>query len=141
MGGKMEWPDGSTYEGGYTKDLKHGEGTLTWPDGRVYTGQWVNGNQEGTGVYVDRIGVELKGIWRGGVQISGEQVGGPQISFPQGFHKRAAKGGGQIPVAPDPPLKSQQGKIDDDYYIEVTGVNPKLDESVQEEKPSLCRCN
>lgn len=48
--GKMEWPSGSVYIGGYDNGLKHGLGLLRWPDGSYYCGNWEKGRKHGTGV-------------------------------------------------------------------------------------------
>lgn len=34
--GLYKWPNGSSYEGQYSEDLRHGTGTFTWSDGRKY---------------------------------------------------------------------------------------------------------
>ena len=36
----MTYPDGSFYEGDFSYDEKHGEGTQTWADGTTYSGSW-----------------------------------------------------------------------------------------------------
>merc|ERR1712203_237447 len=61
--GKMSWPSGAVYEGGYREGQKCGEGILTWPDGRIYKGQWENNEQHGRGMEVDVHGRITRGCW------------------------------------------------------------------------------
>merc|ERR550514_2518009 len=42
--------NGSTYEGGFFDDMKHGNGTLTWSDGRQFRGQFERGRFHGAAV-------------------------------------------------------------------------------------------
>merc|ERR1712176_1647100 len=74
--GKMSWPSGAVYEGGYREGLKCGEGMVTWPDGRVYKGQWENGEQHGRGMEVDINGRIIHGHWNMGKLLeSGQDAG------------------------------------------------------------------
>ena len=41
--GRMTWPDGKIYEGGFLDDKKHGKGKLTSKEGKVTEGTWVDG--------------------------------------------------------------------------------------------------
>jgi hypothetical protein len=41
--GKMTWPDGKIYEGGFLNDKKHGVGKFFYPDGKFMEGDWSNG--------------------------------------------------------------------------------------------------
>ncbi len=41
--GKLEFKDGSSYEGGFLFDEFHGEGEYTFSDGGVIKGKWTNG--------------------------------------------------------------------------------------------------
>ena len=50
--------------------MKHGQGKLTYPDGRVYDGGWVEGKQDGEANYTftgkDGKFVSKRGIWEDG---------------------------------------------------------------------------
>ena len=35
IAGVQVWPDGSSYEGVFSGDLRHGQGTQSWQDGSV----------------------------------------------------------------------------------------------------------
>ena len=47
--GKLNWPDGRSYEGDFIDDNKEGEGHFIWPDTkdptkfRSYSGAWADG--------------------------------------------------------------------------------------------------
>ena len=41
--GTLSFPDGSTYEGEWTKGFMNGQGTFTWSDGKQKSGTWING--------------------------------------------------------------------------------------------------
>merc|ERR1712190_221820 len=68
--GRMDFPDGSSYEGDYLMDMKNGEGTFIWSDGRVYKGQWSDGQQDGVGCVIDTTGEKTHGTWRRGIQVA-----------------------------------------------------------------------
>jgi hypothetical protein len=47
--GTFEAPDGSKYQGGWRRDLKHGLGRKIHANGDVYEGLWRDGKPEGPG--------------------------------------------------------------------------------------------
>ncbi|KAF8565987.1 hypothetical protein P879_01891 [Paragonimus westermani] len=47
--GRIEWPDGSYYEGEVVRGMRHGQGTYFHPSGLRYVGQWNNGKKHGKG--------------------------------------------------------------------------------------------
>ena len=47
----MKYPDGSSYEGGYKMDKRHGQGVYTYTNGDTYAGGWANGVKHGKGCY------------------------------------------------------------------------------------------
>ena len=47
----MTYPDGSSYEGGYKMDKRHGQGVYTYANGDTYAGGWANGVKHGKGCY------------------------------------------------------------------------------------------
>lgn len=56
--------NGSTYEGEFREDQKHGQGVLTWDDGRQYRGQFEDGKFHGSAVMT----------WPDGRKYSGQYV-------------------------------------------------------------------
>ncbi len=59
--GEIRWKDGRKYEGEWKivegqQDLPNGQGTLSWPDGRKYVGAFKDGKRHGVGkmTYTDR---------------------------------------------------------------------------------------
>lgn len=49
---KINYADGSTYEGYVENGLRNGQGTLVWPDGQKYEGNWINDERTGYGTYL-----------------------------------------------------------------------------------------
>ena len=49
--GKFTWPDGSSYEGDFSKDKICGLGILKWADGSQYIGNWLDNNMHGKGKF------------------------------------------------------------------------------------------
>ena len=64
--GKMNYPDGSVYDGEYRKDEKNGQGVYSLPDGKIYDGPWKKGLQHGEAMFTNSKGVTKKGVWKKG---------------------------------------------------------------------------
>jgi len=62
--GKLEWPNGASYEGMQRNGEPHGYGKLAWPNGSSYEGMFQYGKQHGHGIlrWDDR--VSYVGEWR-----------------------------------------------------------------------------
>ena len=65
---KIEYDDGSTYQGEIFKNKKHGEGVLTNAEGETYEGEFVNDIINGYGVFKGNDGTAYKGNWKNGMQ-------------------------------------------------------------------------
>lgn len=61
--GKVQYPDGSTYEGDFDNDLYDGQGKLHWKQGYKYTGQWKQGRMDGEGKFKHYDGHILQGVF------------------------------------------------------------------------------
>lgn len=61
--GRIEWPNGNSYEGQWKKDMPNGEGTYTFSNGIVYQGQWVNNVAKGHGTITMPNGCVIEGEW------------------------------------------------------------------------------
>jgi len=61
--GRIEWPNGNSYEGQWKKDKPNGEGTFTYANGIVYQGQWVDNVAKGHGVITMPNGCVIEGEW------------------------------------------------------------------------------
>uniref|UniRef100_A0A7S4L1R9 Uncharacterized protein n=1 Tax=Guillardia theta TaxID=55529 RepID=A0A7S4L1R9_GUITH len=60
---KIEYPDGSVYEGEVNERKRHGNGILTWPTGDTYQGMWYQGLPHGMGVAEYASGAAYSGEW------------------------------------------------------------------------------
>ena len=45
------WPDGTTYDGEWKDNNKHGRGVYKWADGDTYDGDYKDGKKHGRGVF------------------------------------------------------------------------------------------
>jgi len=64
--GRLQWPDGRTYEGDWLNGQFHGHGTALEPDGSTYTGSWQHGARHGHGEEVMADGSRYVGGFRAG---------------------------------------------------------------------------
>lgn len=55
--------DGTRYAGQWENDKPHGEGTIFFADGTVYTGQWEEGKRNGPGTLTYPDGRKVSGNW------------------------------------------------------------------------------
>jgi hypothetical protein len=62
-------PDGTVYVGEWENDKPHGQGTLTWPTGKKFTGEWINGKRHGSGIEISPDGTKLYGEWEDGTLL------------------------------------------------------------------------
>lgn len=61
--GKCMWPDGSSYDGEWLSDKRHGSGTFIDCCGEEYTGQW-NDDVICDNKMLVLDGLLVKGVWR-----------------------------------------------------------------------------
>jgi len=66
--GTMIWPNGDEYVGEWKDDRMDGQGTMTWANGDVYEGEWKEDIMNGQGAYIWANGDEYTGQWKDGVQ-------------------------------------------------------------------------
>jgi len=64
--GTFRAADGSTYQGNWANDLKHGLGKKTYSNEDKYEGIWKSGKPHGPGRYVWKDGNEYNGEWKEG---------------------------------------------------------------------------
>jgi len=57
---------GSTFEGMYVEEKKHGPGVFSWANGSKIVGAWCDGLQHGLCTVVASTGTERKGLWQHG---------------------------------------------------------------------------
>lgn len=62
--GRLEWSDGTLYEGMFHDNEFFGKGVMTWPNGDRYEGEYKCGKRDGSGVYITAKGVIFDGEWR-----------------------------------------------------------------------------
>merc|ERR1712167_461969 len=61
--GHMEYPNGDEYEGGWSNDMRNGEGTQRYANGETYIGGWKDGRKFGHGKEIYPDGSEYEGSW------------------------------------------------------------------------------
>lgn len=82
--GKTIFKDGSTYDGDFRNNLKHGMGKYTYPkeDGlsspRFWDGKWKEGKKNGPGKYKTTQGEVLTGTWSNGNRIGYDETQRPR---------------------------------------------------------------
>ncbi len=76
---RLEFPDGSRYEGMCRGDVMQGRGTMTFPDGARYIGDWNEGAKEGLGIYEYPGGERYEGNW-----LKGARSGDGRYSYQNG---------------------------------------------------------
>ena len=76
---KMEYDDGSVYEGTYSDGLQHGQGNYKLPNGYEYTGEWVKGEIKGHGVAKFPNGAVYEGAF-----VAGAPQGQGRITYEDG---------------------------------------------------------
>ena len=61
---RINYRDGSYYEGDMVRGARHGKGKQVWADGSHYDGNWLNDRINGFGTLVDKDGNKMTGSWR-----------------------------------------------------------------------------
>ena len=69
--GRVNYNDGSFYEGEFVDGSFNGYGKNTWVSGSYYEGYWVNGVQNGEGTYVFSSGEKRSGVFSDGKFVRG----------------------------------------------------------------------
>jgi hypothetical protein len=69
---KLDFPDGTKYEGGFKKLQPEKEGTFSSPDGSKFVGTWKNGyRQDGEGIHIYSDGSKYVGEWKKNRRVKG----------------------------------------------------------------------
>ncbi len=86
-------PDGTRYEGEWENDKPNGRGILTNADGSTYSGDWKDGKRHGRGTVVYPDGTKRSGIWRAGRLVEEKEVAGTGAvhPFPEEDHRELQK--------------------------------------------------
>ncbi|UJR14347.1 hypothetical protein I4U23_001343 [Adineta vaga] len=61
--GNLYYPDGGSYEGTWSEDMRCGYGVNKWANGCSYAGQWEDNQMHGDGTYTYPDGGNYKGKW------------------------------------------------------------------------------
>lgn len=78
----MKYPDGSTYEGEWKNDLKHGYGVYIYANGDKYEGQWFNDSRHGIGTYAhSKEDCSSHGTWDAGQRIGPAEIRNKNYRF------------------------------------------------------------
>jgi MORN repeat len=75
---RYEYANGSSYEGGWKKDKKHGRGVYE-AAGERFEGEYVLGEKQGTGIFLFAGGQRYEGGWN-----RSEKSGFGRLEFPDG---------------------------------------------------------
>ncbi len=79
---KVSEPDGSTYEGDFKDNKRHGYGLWIRPDGTKYAGMWENNKPHGEGTLILADGMVYSGMWK-----MGKRHGHGTLTYPDGHKK------------------------------------------------------
>lgn len=71
--------DGEIYRGGWSKNLRHGQGKCCYKNGDVYEGRWIGGKRSGRGRLISKDGSVYVGLW-----VDGRQHGKGELWYPDG---------------------------------------------------------
>ena len=63
---RIEYEDGSVYEGEIKDGKRHGRGSWTGPDGKKYEGEWKDNKRHGRGTYTFSDGAKYEGEYQDG---------------------------------------------------------------------------
>lgn len=78
----MKYPDGSTYEGEWKDNVKHGYGVYVYANGDKYEGQWYNGSRHGIGTYAHtEEDCSFHGTWNEGQRIGPAEIRNKNYRF------------------------------------------------------------
>lgn len=61
--GVLTWDDGRQYRGQFEEGKFHGSAVMTWPDGRKYCGQYIEDRKHGEGTFSWQDGRRYQGQW------------------------------------------------------------------------------
>jgi len=100
--GKQTWADGATYEGEWTENSAAGNGRFMHIDGDVYIGQWINNTASGLGTYYhNNTQTSYHGQWECDLQHGfGIEVGGEGSKY-EGLFRYGSKHGSGRYTFPD----------------------------------------
>ncbi|KAL6053417.1 RhoGEF domain containing protein [Balamuthia mandrillaris] len=112
--GRMEYADGSVYEGGWKRGKRHGMGRLTVADAtrrvKQYEGEWYKGKKQGQGVIYFNNGNKHEGIFKkdlfNGAGISYNFVNGAKLEGK--WNAGVRQGQAKLTFKPNPVKDSQE---------------------------------
>ena len=89
--GKLEYDDGSVYEGQVLYGSLEGQGSIRWSNGDSYSGQWHQSSINGYGTYTWSNGTRYEGQW-----VNGQMEGQGTTYFPDGSVQSGTWSGGEL---------------------------------------------
>lgn len=118
--GYLKYQDGSTYEGWFFKENRHGYGKYYYSDGRVYEGNWEAGLPNGKGQLKFKNNATYKGDFHNGkITGFGELVNAYGDRYIGEFKDGKMHGSGKLTT-----LRgfNYQGKFLNDYIVLGSGI-------------------
>merc|ERR1719468_676777 len=79
--GEENYGNGSSYEGQYLNDIRHGYGKLTYADNRIYEGEFIDNFKHGKGKMTFANGCVFVGEWKNDHRVYGEENYGNGSSY------------------------------------------------------------
>lgn len=95
--GRLSWPNGAYYEGGFKNGLFHGKGKFVNADGTQYEGDYVNGVEEGQGKIIYPSNTIYEGEFKDGlIHGQGKIIYDDGVHYEGTFNNEKPSGNGKL---------------------------------------------
>ena len=85
--GTYTYPDGTTYDGEWKDEKRHGQGIWIRPDGMKYEGEWKNDKPNGQGTLTSAKGEKRTGEWKDGKFVAERKPIVEKVYHQQAYEK------------------------------------------------------
>ena len=94
---KIDYLDGTSYDGFTLSGIYDGQGTIRWTNGAMYIGGWLKGKKHGVGEYKYPDGTVYKGDWKNDLYDgNGKLTFNNKSSYTGGFKESKFHGKGTL---------------------------------------------